>query len=193
MTTNRNDDPSISAHGRAVVVALLSSVASVVLLLLVYYAAPLDRPLDSWTLITFVVGLLAFSWLTGWQVRAITRSEFPRIRAVQAMATGFPFLLLLYASAYSVIAYQRPESFSEALSRTDALYFTVTVFATVGFGDIAPRTDLARILTMTQMVVGLVAIGLVAKILLGAVTVADARRESPGPGPRAGTTRPVPD
>ncbi|MDN5915815.1 MAG: potassium channel family protein [Pseudonocardia sp.] len=183
MTTNPNIRASIPAHGRPVVVSLLGSVTSVVVLLIVYYAAPLDRPLDSWTWIRFVAGLLAYAGLIVWQVRAIAGSGFPRLRAVQAMATGFPVLLVLYASWYSVIAHQRPESFSEALSRTDALYFAVTVFATVGFGDITPRTELARVLTMTQMLVGLVAIGLVAKILLGAVGMAAGRDGAAGPRP----------
>ena len=60
-------------------------------------------------------------------------------------------LLLVFASVYVQIETNRPNSFTEALSRTDALYFTVTVFATVGFGDIAPKSELARIITMTQM------------------------------------------
>jgi voltage-gated potassium channel len=40
---------------------------------------------------------------------------------------------------------------AEPLSRTDALYYTITVFSTVGFGDVTPRADLARIVTMVQM------------------------------------------
>ena len=44
-------------------------------------------------------------------------------------------LLLVFASVYVQIETSQPNSFSETLSRTDALYFTVTVFATVGFGD----------------------------------------------------------
>jgi voltage-gated potassium channel len=71
-----------------------------------------------------------------------------------------------------------PDSFSEMLSRTDSLYFTLTVFATVGFGDIAPRSDVARILTMIQMIMDLFAVGLIAKILLGAVDIAKQRRKN---------------
>jgi voltage-gated potassium channel len=67
------------------------------------------------------------------------------------------------------------------LSRTDGLYFTVTVFATVGFGDITPRSELARIVTTTQMLFGLVAFGLIVRTLLGAVQVAVKRRESERP------------
>jgi hypothetical protein len=82
-----------------------------------------------------------------------------------------------------VLSQQAPESFTQQLGRTDALYFAMTVFSTVGFGDIAPASQTARVLTMTQMVVGLIAVGVVAKLLVGAVRVAVGRRTadaSPG-------------
>jgi voltage-gated potassium channel len=97
---------------------------------------------------------------------------------IQAVATGLPTLLLLFAATYVLIARDDPDSFSEMFNRTGALSFTLTVFATVGFGDIAPRSDVARILTMLQMIMDLVAIGLIAKILLGAVDVAQQRRKN---------------
>jgi hypothetical protein len=182
MTRKRYYERTRAARGRMVAGSVLRSAASVTLLVVLYYTAPLDRPLDSgW--IWFGLGLLVFAGVITWQVRAITRSDLPRLRAIQAVSTGFPLLMALYASTYSVIAYNEPDSFTEALSRTDALYFTVTVFATVGFGDIAPRTELARIVTMTQMIVGLIAIGLIARILLGAVEVAVRRRETEEPEP----------
>jgi hypothetical protein len=117
----------------------------------VYYVAPLDGPLSLRTLITFGLGLLTFAGLTFWQVRAIIQSDVPVLRAMQALASGVTLLLVLYSSLYSVIAYNQTDSFTQTLSRTDGLYFTVTVFATVGFGDITPRSELARIITTTQM------------------------------------------
>jgi hypothetical protein len=113
-------------------------------------------------------------------VRAILASDVPRLRAVQAVAVGLPLILLLFASTYLRMSRASPDSFSEALGRTDALYFTVTVFATVGFGDIVPKSEIARIITMIQMIMGLVVVGLVARVLLGAVQTAERRRESEG-------------
>ncbi len=60
-------------------------------------------------------------------------------------------------------------AFSESLTRTDALYFTITVFSTVGFGDITPLTQYARTMTMAQMIGDLIVVGLVAQVLLNAV------------------------
>ena len=84
--------------------------------------------------------------------------------------------MVVFASTYWIVAAQHPDAFTEPLNRTDGLYFTVTVFSTVGFGDIAPVTQLARILVTVQILVGLVIVGLIAKLVVGAVQVAVARR-----------------
>jgi voltage-gated potassium channel len=165
------------AHrGRAIARTLLSSVAASVLLLLAYYRAPLDRPLDWSTGWLFLLALLVFAGVMALSVRGILRSDQPRLRAIRALGLGLPLLLVVFASTYCTVAGQQSDAFTESLSRTDGIYFTVTVFATVGFGDIAPVSELARVLVTIQMLVGLLAVGLIAKLVLGAVQVAVARR-----------------
>jgi voltage-gated potassium channel len=181
MTKKRYFELSRAGRRRMLVASVLRSAASASLLVVLYYALPLNRPLGLGTVLVFGSGLLVFVGVAIWQVRAIVLSEVPRLRAIQAITTGVTLLLVLYASVYSVIAFNRPDSFSETLSRTDGLYFTVTVFATVGFGDIAPRSELARIVTTTQMLFGLIIFGLIAKTVLGAVDIAVRRRESERP------------
>jgi voltage-gated potassium channel len=83
---------------------------------------------------------------------------------------------LLFAAAYLLMADADAGAFSEPLSRTDALYFTITVFATVGFGDITPKTDLARVATMVQMLGDLLVVGLVLHLMVGAVQAGLQRR-----------------
>jgi voltage-gated potassium channel len=177
VTRKPSDQPAPAARRRLVAVSLLRAGASVTALVVVYYLVPLDRPLQPATLIGFGLGLAGFAAVIAWQVRAILTSDVPRLRAVQAIAVGLAVLLLLFASIYLRIAHENPDSFTEPLSKTDSLYFTITVFATVGFGDITPRTELARIITMIQMLTGLIVVGLVARILLGAVQTAVQRRE----------------
>jgi len=177
MTTKRYDHLSSSARRRRRIVQLVWTALSAVPLLTLYYLAPLDGPLDVSTVIGFVLGLVAFALVILWQVRAILLSDAPRLRTVRAVVIGVSTLLVVFAATYSVISHGRPDSFSEPLSRTDALYFTLTVFATVGFGDIAPRTDAARIVTMIQMIVGLIAVGLVGKVVFAAMQKALRRQE----------------
>ncbi len=86
--------------------------------------------------------------------------------------------LVLFSSTYFLLAQAVPGSFTESMNRTDALYFTVTVFATVGFGDIAPVTGTGRVLTTVQMIADLIVVGVIAKALFGAVRIGMRRRGS---------------
>ena len=177
MTRKRYEELTRAGRHRVVAGVLLRAAAAVTLLVVGYYLAPLDRPLDTGTLIEFLLALAVVGAVIAWEVRNILISDVPRLRAVQTVAVGVPMLLLVFASVYVQIETSQPNSFSETLSRTDALYFTVTVFSTVGFGDIAPKSELARIVTMSQMLTGLIVLGLVAKVVFGAVQTAVARRE----------------
>lgn len=116
-----------------------------------------------------LVGLAAFVALVAFQVRLIIRSRFPGLRAAEALGTSVPFFLLLFASTYVVLAAISVSSFGGYLSHTDGLYFTVTVFSTVGFGDITAKTETARLVVTGQMITDLIILGLAIKVIVGAV------------------------
>jgi hypothetical protein len=115
------------------------------------------------------VALLALGVVLGWQIRAVSRSPYPTLRGVEAVAVSVPLLVLTFATTYLGADFADPEGFTERLSRIDAVYFAVTVFTTVGFGDIAPRSETARLLVTLQMLIDLIMVGLIAKVLVGAV------------------------
>jgi len=168
---------AIDAGGRRTIVGtVLLSAVSVCLLVAAYYAAPLDRPLTRGTGLLLVAALVLFAVLVAVQVRGILRSRRPRLRAIQALIVGVPLLIVLFAATYCTVDAQQAGAFSETLSRTDGLYFTVTVFATVGFGDISPVTQLARVLVTVQMLIGLLTVGVIAKVVFGAVQMAETRQ-----------------
>jgi voltage-gated potassium channel len=155
-------------------------------LLVVYFVLPLDRAFTPTTLAALAAGVVAVGLLVAWQVRGILRASHPALRAVEGIALSIPLFLLLFATAFVQLSGSDPGAFTEPINRIDGLYFVVTVFATVGFGDIAPVSDVARVLTTVQMVGDLVLIGLVLKLFLAAV---DRRRRSttdPGAPPDAG-------
>ena len=154
---------------RRVFATLLRALASTVGLVAIYYLLPLDT-----TSVRVAVGMLAFGLvalvgLVAFQVRSIIRARHPALRAVGALATSVPLFLLLFAATYFVLGGISEANFNEPLTRTDALYFTVTVFTTVGFGDIVARTEGARVVVMGQMLAGIVIIGLGARIIVDAV------------------------
>jgi voltage-gated potassium channel len=174
--------------------ALLRALGTIIVLLVVYYLLPLDHTSTLVAATTLVAGLILLIALIGYQVRSIIRSRFPGLRAVEALCTSLPLFLLLFASTYLVMASISADSFNQPLTHTDALYFTVTVFATVGFGDIVPKTETARLIVTGQMVADLVIIGIGAKIVLGAVTRGRQRQpESAGAGqPAELSAQPIP-
>ena len=83
-----------------------------------------------------------------------------------------PVFLLLFAATYFMMEQANADNFNvDSLTRTDSLYFTVTVFATVGFGDIAATSQVARVVVIAQMIFDLLVLGLVVKVFVGAVEI----------------------
>jgi len=155
---------------------LLRALATSVVLVALYYMLPLDH-IKNVTL-TLAAGMAILLAVTIWQVRAIIRARYPALRAVEALAATVPLFLLLFASAYFTMAGTNPANFSpHSLTRTDALYFTVTVFSTVGFGDITAASQSARLVVTVQMLLDLLVLGLGIRVIIGAVQ--RARQQAP--------------
>ncbi len=171
-----------------IVGSLLRASGSTAVLVLIYYLLPLDHTVHWAEFTILVIGLAGLVALVAFQVRWIIASEYPGLRALEALATSVPLFLLLFASAYVVMDAVSASSFSQTMTHTNALYFTVTVFATVGFGDITPKTEVARLVVTGQMIVDLMIIGLGARIILGAVTRGRQRRQPSGTGPTAASS-----
>jgi voltage-gated potassium channel len=141
---------------------------SVAGLVTLYYLLPLPDYSSPAAITILVAGLAGFIVLVGFQARSIARSPFPGLRVAEALATGVPFFLLLFAATYVVLAAISVDNFGEPLSHTDGLYFAVTVFTTAGFGDITARSAEARLVVTGQMITDVIVLGAAIRILLGA-------------------------
>jgi voltage-gated potassium channel len=157
------------AGRRSAARAVVRSLLTVVALVAVYYLLPLNRHFGAGTVIALAATLVCLTVLVTLQVRSIVRSRYPALRAVESLALTIPLFLLIFAVVYELLSTSDPHAFSEQLTRTDSLYFVVTVFATVGFGDITAVSEVARVLVTVQMVSDLLLIGLVVRAVLGAV------------------------
>jgi voltage-gated potassium channel len=153
---------------RQIALSAARSAATIGVILALYYLLPLDRQAPWAAITTLAIALALLIGLIVVQVRSILASTFPGMRAVEALASCIPLFLLLFASTYYVLERLAPGNFSEPLTRSDSLYFTVTVFSTVGFGDITPKTELARLLVTGQMVADVIILGIAIKVIVGA-------------------------
>lgn len=182
MTGGRYDELPAATRRRLFVRALLRPTLSATGLLLLYYLLPLRYPPTRSAAATLFVALVLVVALLALQVRSIRKAKYPRLRAIESMALSLPLFILVFAAAYFTTSSTTPASFSEGLNRTDALYFAVTVLATVGFGDINAVTQGARVLVMVQMIGDLLLVGIVAHVILGAVR-SGLRRQGSGAQP----------
>ena len=172
VTTTTGSDRSLHddrAPRRQVALTFVRVGLTTVALVAMYVTAPLDEEPAGADLVRLVLVLAFLTGVLIWQVMFITRSRYPRLHAVEAAAVSLPLLVILFSAWYFATSQAHFDSFTEPLTRIDAVYFTLTVFTTVGFGDIAPVSEVARIAVTAQMIADLAFIGIVAKIFVGAV------------------------
>ncbi len=173
--------PAQAADVRTVMVSLGRTLLAVAALLFVYFLLPLnDRDNVLVGLVAVVVGLSVFGAIFVRQLRQIRRAQYPVLRAVEGIALVATLFVVVMASVHFGIDENTADSYSQAMSRLDALYFTITTLATVGFGDITPTSQLARAVTTVQMVMGVALLGVGVRLLVGVAQKAAEERRGPG-------------
>lgn len=98
-------------------------------------------------------------------------AEDSQVSADELFAVGATFTLLAWAFAYTFIVYQAmdPGSFGAERSWHEMLFLSFTTLTATGLSDIAPVSDFARSLIMTEQVFG---VGFVAMLVSRVVALA---------------------
>jgi voltage-gated potassium channel len=169
------EELSARQRRRFIVGAILRTLATVALVVAIYFVLPMDHAIDAATVTELVLGVLVLFAIIAWQIRQIIRSDHPNIRAVEALAFTVPLYVLLFATTYFLMAHAQMAAFGGPLTRTDAMYFSSTVFTTVGFGDIAAKSQGARLIVTSQMWLDLLILGLVVRLVVNAVKLSQQR------------------
>ena len=146
----------------------LRTTVMLALLTACYYLLPTGGPFDDAAAGrrtgATVVMLAGFAAVLRIQLRAFRRARSVWGQ-VEALLTVLYLLILVFAVTYDRIAAATTDEFTGIRNRTDALYFTVTVVSTVGFGDITAVGGVGRGLVTAQMLVNLVYIGTALRVL----------------------------
>jgi hypothetical protein len=151
--------------------AVLQALLTATLLLGLYYVLPMDTALNTHTVLLLILYLAILAAILTWRIRAITQADYPGLRAIDTLAAVVPLYILAFATTYYLAERANSAYFSQPLTRTGALYFSMTVFSTVGFGDITAKTDAARLVVTAQMFLDLILLGFGARVVLGAINL----------------------
>ena len=142
-----------------------------------YALIPLGQ--DGWwsaALPSLIIGTAVFSFVFVRGLRGIVSAEHPAIRAVEALTMTVLVVIVIFATLAVEIEAQSPGSYSEALTKLDGIYFSVTTLATVGYGDITPVSQYARGVGIAQMLANLAVLGLAVRVLTRALSRSQDRR-----------------
>lgn len=172
--------PEHPRERRKVLVRSILRILAITLgMLLLYAFVPVPGRSGAAAVIEMIAGLALFVVLVAWQLRKIVRAEHPVLRAVELIAFSLPLLIIVFAFTFLTLSRADPGSFSEHLDRVDAMYYTVSTLATVGFGDITPTSAGARIIVTFQMLLDLALVaGLVRLVILATRTGLERRGAS---------------
>ncbi len=150
---------------REIVSTLVNAMLASALVVAIYYLIPLDDLTSGQAVLRLIAGIVAFALILFWQLRHVARATFPLLRAVRALAVTIPMFLVVFAAVYLSFGPVSGTHFSERLDHTGALYLAITVFSTVGFGDITPLSNPARIVVSIQMLLDLLVLGVVVRLI----------------------------
>jgi voltage-gated potassium channel len=170
------DELPRSLRRKLVLQGFIWSIATIAVIVVAYFLAPLDRSMSPGTIVELVLLALAILAMMGWQIFRITQSDYPTLRAVEALAFIVPAYLVLFAAIYFLMNHNNQATFGTSQTKLDSLYFSATVFTTVGFGDISAKTQAARAVVLCQMMLDLVVLGLVVRLVVNAVKIGQKRR-----------------
>lgn len=155
---------------RELVTFALRTCLVLLLLTACYYALPDDGPFESLQAglraLCSLLALTTFVLLVRFRLRSVRRRPTVWGRS-EALLTVLYLLILGFAIVYDVLARADAGQFVGIADRTDALYFTVTVISTVGFGDIHAAGTAARGLVTVQMLVNVFFLGAALRLLTG--------------------------
>jgi hypothetical protein len=154
--------PSSHIPTRKIVLTALTALVP----LAAYFVVPLDHRLGKVLAVVLVVAAAACLLpLSIHQARLVLRSEQPLFDATRCIVSGLVFLVTAFSVAYYVLGTAYEQQINGIETKLDALYFTVTILATVGFGDITATGQAARAVVVGQMIVNLAVLAVALRVV----------------------------
>jgi len=174
-------------HRRLIIAGIVRVLGVIATTLVVYFLVPVEGEGARATAVFACLGIATILAVFARQISRVSRARRPVLAAVEALVLVFVLFLCLFALLYVSMSVNDPEAFTQSVDKVAGIYFTTTVLTTVGFGDISPISNIARIMVTVQMVLGMVLIGTAFKALgFSAKRAVDSRSGSHAPDGTSG-------
>lgn len=151
----------------------------------VYFVVPVSPELERGTVLRVLLAILLLALLAAGVVRQLRRHLDAQDQRVDGLIVSITVVMAVFAFSYFTLHQRDPSQFAGLETRLDALYFTASTAATVGFGDVNAVGQAARALVLVQIVFNAVFIGTAVALLSSRIkTVATARAQARGAQPK---------
>jgi voltage-gated potassium channel len=142
----------------------------------VYFVVPVSRELQRGTVIRILVAIVVLALLVAAVVRQLRLHIDDQDRRVDGLIVSITMVMAVFSLCYFTLEQRDAGQFGDLETRLDALYFTASTAATVGYGDVHAVGQAARALVLVQIVFNVVFIGTAVALLSSRIrSVASAR------------------
>src|SRR6476620_4676425 len=149
-------DPAVADRNGELFIALVLAIPAIVGRWISHFRPDLVPPP-----VFLVAGLALIAFVVANLLRFVLRAPSVNTEVLCASISAYLMLGLLWTVAYWLVALVNPNAFSfntgpkETMSGFNAFYFSFITLSTVGYGDIAPVSRIARWLAATEAMTGL--------------------------------------
>jgi len=124
-----------------------------------WYHALLPGPLTG--VIRAVLVVIALAWLAGLTLQHVFRGGAITLARLQGAIAVYLLVGMIFAELYWIVLQVNPQAFQGArdfgdssAARSGVFYFSLITLTTVGYGDIAPVSAMARSLATLEALIG---------------------------------------
>ncbi|MGO4257233.1 potassium channel family protein [Marmoricola sp. RAF53] len=152
----------------------LISLATFSAVIAAYFFIPVESGQSSWRVALSVVitsvAIGVVTWVVVKEFRRQAQGAGPHLTGIQLLVL-FELVLVIFALGYYSLAVHGTDQMDGIETRLDALYFTATTMATVGYGDIHPEGQLARAIATAQMAFDIIFVAAFVRLITVGVRV----------------------
>jgi hypothetical protein len=110
--------------------------------------------------LVFTVGVLSMAALVIWQVTQYRSGRGRGAEQLRGLAVAVWISVLFFSATYYILARNDPGQMDGLHTKLDALYYTMSMVSTVGFGDISAAGQAARAVVCLNLAFNLVVLTL---------------------------------